>query len=164
MYNFTGPKMRHLHFFLASVLLLPVLGYSQKENSTDMVLKLLSTDSPFTMDSISVHLEAHSWESLAYWDSGVKADRSQLFEAVPDVYRFVDGAFDLLLFAKEERDKRRVSGVYQLKGDRLLLYGASDRTLLDSWRIHYLSADYLAVDMDGLRVFFVTPDQDPLAP
>ena len=164
MYNFTRPKMRHLGFLLASVLLLPGLGYSQNEDPAEVVLKLLSTDPPFARDSISAHLQGHSWESLAYWDSGAKADRSQLSEAVPDVYRFRDGAFDLLLFAKEERDKRRISGVYQLEGNRLLFYSASDRTLLDSWTIHYLNADYLAVDMEGLRVFFVAPDQDPLAP
>jgi hypothetical protein len=158
MYNFTRPKMRHLGFLLASVLLLPELGYSQKDDPAEVVLKLLSTNPHFARDSISVHLEGHSWESLAYWESGTKADRSQLSEAVPDIYRFKDGAFDLLLFAKEERDKRRISGVYQLKGDRLLFYSVSDRTLLDSWTIHYLNADYLAVDMDGLRVFFVAPD------
>lgn len=149
---------------MASVLLLHRLGYSQIEDPAEVVLKILSTDPLFGKDSISVHLEAHSWESLAYWDSGAKADRSQLSEAVPDVYRFRDGAFYLTLFAKEERDKRRISGGYQLKGDRLFFYSKSNRILLDSWTIHYLNADYLAVDMDGLRVFFVAPDHEPLPP
>ena len=156
--------MRHLGIFLASALLFPVFGQAQKEDPAEVVLKLLSTASPFARDSMTIHLEAHSWESLADWDSGTEAERAQLFEAVPDVYRFKNGTFDLLLFAQEEGERRRISGVYQLTEDRLLFYDKSNRTLLDSWTIRFLDAHYLAVDMDGLRVFFVAPDQDPLAP
>ncbi len=131
------------------------------EDPAKLVLTLLNDSASSVIKDAETLLTAHSWESLAYWDSGTPSNRENLYEAVPDVYRFQEGMFDLILYQQDAPSGQKIKGHYRLDGNQLMLLDQNGFEVLDRWRIHYLDKHYLAVDMDGLRVFFVAPDNDP---
>lgn len=136
-------------------------GQESVEDPARMVLGLLNDSTTSIIKDAEALLTAHSWESLAYWDSGSPSERENLFEAVPDVYHFEGGKFDLILYQQDAPSGKKIKGHYRLDGNQLMLLDQNGFEVLDRWRIHYLDQHYLAVDMEGLRVFFVAPDNDP---
>lgn len=162
MNNFTMSKMRYLVLsFLLAISSCILSAQEAQEEPAQVVLNLLSGKVPLNRDSIETCLKAHSWESLAYWDSGLELSKSNLFEAVPDVYRFDDTGFQLLLFSEDPANRQPIKGGYVIKEDQLEFVKKRTNEVIDTWTILYVDRNYLAVDMDGLRVFLVPPDNDP---
>jgi hypothetical protein len=148
-------------FLMLALCTAPLFAQDQEEEPALLVLRILSDttwqNNPQTKD----HLSTHSWESLAYWDSDMPSDKENLFEAVPDVYRFDEGTFRLRLFKEDQTSNQTITGKYRLNNENLIFLNETGNKELDKWKIIYLDKNYLAVDMQGLRVFLVSPDDDP---
>lgn len=132
-----------------------------KKEPALLVLQLLANDSADIKANSIKWLDGQSWESLAYWDPGTPKKTDHLFEAVPDVYRFEDGRFKVRFYRQDE-GPANASGTFRIEGLKWIVFiDSGSRKELDRWKLLYLDQHYMAVDMDGLRVFFVPPDIDP---
>lgn len=160
--NFTAPKMRSLCIVACFFMLgWQLSAQPTSEEPAKLVLELLAADSTQWPENAKALLSEQSWESLAYWDPGTPRKIEQLFEAVPDVYRFEQDAFRVRFF-QAPKGRELIQGKYRLEDETWIVFtdGSGGREL-DRWKLLYLDRNYLAVDMDGLRVFFVPPDNDP---
>jgi|GEM_PF-2054801 len=133
---------------------------AQEEQPIDKVLKVLSSPSSAMPEKAISILESHSWEAIAYWDPGTEAIVTNLFEAVPDVYRFDRGNFKIFLQTQGGKPQT-VNGKYTLFGSEIQLFKKDQNEIIDRWKVLFLSNEYLALDMGDLHVFFVLPDNDP---
>lgn len=139
-----------------------VYSFGQPSNDPiGVVLEALSDPcGRFTEESI-VYLEANSWETLAYWIPNEKPDRSQVQEAVADVYRWNNGVFEGFVYNQNIGERQKIKGRYKVVDSRIKLFMNASLKEFDSWTICYLDANYLVLDMGDLKVFLVPPDQDP---
>jgi hypothetical protein len=147
--------------FLAGCISSPSLLRAQIEDPAQVVLDILSeahsSDNPLEFD----FLKGRSWEMLAYWNPESPATKDELFEAVPDVYRFENGKLKGRVLTDLNSDPIVISGHYSRSGNTLTLFKESGGMAADKWVILYLDEKYLALDMGDLRVFLVPPDNDP---
>ncbi|MDZ7848190.1 MAG: hypothetical protein U5L96_16365 [Owenweeksia sp.] len=87
-----------------------------------------------------------------------------LREAVPDYYHFEEGLLTLKLINPENYNEygATVQAPYRLVNEkRIVLLDPNTGEQKDKWDVIYLDANYLALDMGDLRVFFThtTPQE-----
>jgi hypothetical protein len=156
--NFIGAKIVCALLFL--LLFHSNILNAQEDQPIDKVLHVLSSPAtPLPENAIAI-LESHSWEALAYWDPESEPDITNVYEAVPDVYRFDNGTVKMNL-QSQGGQPRTINGLYSLFGSEIQLYKKGGSEIADRWKILYLSAEYLALDLGDIHVFFALPDNDP---
>ena len=115
--------------------------------------KMVSKDSKLC-DSL---LNIGAWESLAYVDIGSSFNLSleDVQEAVPDYYQFKKGKLYFKLISPANNGEYGTSGElnYSQDGSIIRLIDPRTKALMDQWEIRYLDQNYLALEMDDLRVF-----------
>lgn len=110
-------------------------------------------------------LRLGAWEALAYLDveQTFNPQEEDLHEAVPDYYRFsVEGLLFKLIDPNDYNQYGHQGKLkYKWEGAEILILSVDGKTIKDRWQLLYLDANYLALQMGGLRVFFThTPIQD----
>lgn len=103
-------------------------------------------------------LKRGAWEALAYLatDSVAQADEGDLAQAVPDYYRFREEQVLLKLIDQENSNRYglELNLPYQVEVDQIIVYDDQGKKEKARWQILYLDDNYLALNMDGLRLFF----------
>lgn len=110
-------------------------------------------------------LRQGAWEALAYLDmeQTFNPQEEDLQEAVPDYYRFSAEGLLFKLIDPNDYNQYGHQGKLQYKweGAEILILSGDGKTIKDRWQLLYLDANYLALQMGGLRVFFThTPIQE----
>tara|TARA_R110002050_G_scaffold136928_1_gene260255 strand:+ start:14934 stop:15428 length:495 start_codon:yes stop_codon:yes gene_type:complete len=102
-------------------------------------------------------LKIGAWESLAYVDLSLSFNLSieDIKEAVPDYYQFKDGKLYFKLINPENYNEYGYTGQlnYAWEAQSLKLIDPKSKHVKDSWEVLYLDENYLALQMDDLRVF-----------
>lgn len=101
-------------------------------------------------------LEKGIWEALAYLaiDSSQTPPDTLLREAVGDQYQFGEDTLQVRLVERDAAGYQHFAVPYQRQGRSIILPPSQRYQQAQRWHIRYLKAPYLALDMDGLRVFF----------
>jgi hypothetical protein len=124
------------------------------------VFEVLSAKKQDPKDSISCDLLLNNgaWESLAYIDMNISFNLTleDVKEAVPDYYQFKKGKLYFKLINPTNHNEYGYSGSVQYKqdGSAVRLFDPKSELQMDKWEIRYVDENYLALDMDNLRVFF----------
>lgn len=102
-------------------------------------------------------LNIGAWEALAYLDlaSSFSLSIEDLKEAVPDYYQFKEGKLYFKLINPENHNEYGYAGQLQYNWDAQSLTVLNPKTgaIKDKWKVLYLDENYLALQMDDLRVF-----------
>jgi hypothetical protein len=102
-------------------------------------------------------LNIGAWESLAYVDLNASFNLSieDLKEAVPDYYQFKDGQLYFKLINPENHNDYGYMGQlnYTWEAQSIKLIDPKSKSIKDKWEVLYLDSNYLALQMDDLRVF-----------
>ena len=128
------------------------------EKAIQKVFEVLSTkekgDCGINCDSL---LNVGAWESLAYVDLNASFNLSieDLMEAVPDYYQFKDGQLYFKLINPENSNDYVYEGQlnYKWEAQSIKLIDPKTSSIKDKWEVLYLDSNYLALQMDNLRVF-----------
>lgn len=151
-----------LLFSLSCLIAFPLL--SQDANSTgqqaiEKVFRVLSKQEvniPNT-NKIDSLLMLGAWESLAYIDmtQSFQINEESLQEAVPDYYQFKANKLYFQLINPQNHNEYGYQGQlhYVVEGEQISLRDLKTKEEKDRWQIIYLDANYLALEMDQLRVF-----------
>lgn len=103
-------------------------------------------------------LRGGPWEALAYIDASrtFQPTEEDLNEAVPDYYRFSAQGLLFKLIHPEDHNQYGYEGQlqYRWEGKTLVVLSKDGKTVKDRWELLYLDANYLALKMGDLRVFF----------
>lgn len=104
------------------------------------------------------YLRRGAWEALAYLatDSIKQAKAEDLAQAVPDYYRFRDDRVLLKLIDQENSNRYglEMDLPYRIEQDAIIVMDKKGQAEKARWQILYLDDNYLALNMDGLRLFF----------
>ncbi len=94
------------------------------------------------------------WEALAYWEIGQPKQLEYLNEAVGDVYQFQPTSFVIKLVDPNNPRSylTSVTGSLKRNGRNLELIAANGNQLAIT--IIFVDANYLVLELDGLRLFF----------
>ena len=157
MSGFTIRKETWMGILLISII--PQV-YCQKDPVQEVfeqVLNTLTITKPELPENKAMYLQKTSWEALSYMvekEGGYTTE--DLLEAVPDYYHFLDGTVIVKLINPKDNNSYglEMELSYKVQAGEILLFDKQNR-LKDSWRILYLDANYMALDMGDLRVFFV---------
>lgn len=122
------------------------------------------TASPSLPEGAVKNLSRGAWEALSYLEEADTLKIENLKEAVADYYHFKSGLLYLkLIDPKSQEDYGLQMTVPYLlnKAGEVELMDAKTGKVKDRWKILYLDATYLALDVGDLRVFFIhTPAQE----
>ena len=101
-------------------------------------------------------LKKGTWEALAYLaiDSSQHPADTLLREAVGDQYQFGKDTLQVRLVERDGAGYQQFAVPYKRQERTLILPPSQRYQKAQRWQIRYLKAPYLALDMDGLRVFF----------
>ena len=108
------------------------------------------------VEKMAENLQKEAWEALAYLEETDSLSVKNLREAVPDYYNFNEEELILKLIDPEDNNQYAVEiiATYRLTQDQHIeLRDMSGEKLKDRWKIIYLDANYLALDMGDLRLF-----------
>jgi len=123
-----------------------------------VITALRSSHIPTKADSS--YLVAGAWEALAYLED---TSSENLYQAVPDYYSFKNDQLLLKLINPQNKNEYgvEIEVRYELVNNTLLLFDKETGEVKSSWKLLYLDNNYLAMEMDGLFVFFThTPLQE----
>jgi len=102
-------------------------------------------------------LNIGAWEALAYLDlaSSFSLSLEDLKEAVPDYYQFKEGQLYFKLINPKNHNEYGYSGhlQYILEAQSITVLNPKTKAVKDKWKVLYLDENYLALEMDDLRVF-----------
>jgi hypothetical protein len=98
-----------------------------------------------------------AWESLAYVDLNAAFNLSleDIDEAVPDYYQFKEGQLFFKLINPENHNEYGYVGKlqYTWQAQSIKVIDPKSQEVKDKWEVLYLDSNYLALQMDDLRVF-----------
>ncbi len=110
---------------------------------------------PLQKDSL---IQVGAWEALAYLDQkqAFQLSKEDLQEAVPDYYRFKAKRLIFKLIDPKNHNQFGVQGelAYDWEKRFLVVKDPKNGRERDRWKLLYLDAEYLALEMGELRVFF----------
>ncbi len=102
-------------------------------------------------------LNIGAWEALAYVDLSLSFSLSleDLKEAVPDYYQFKEGKLYFKLINPDNHNEYGYTGQlqYNLAAQSITVISPKTKEIKDKWKVLYLDENYLALEMDNLRVF-----------
>ncbi len=122
------------------------------------------TQKPHAIEGARQMLQSLAWESLAYLESDSMLQVSDLQQAVPDYYNFMDSVVIIKLINPESFNEYgvEVKSYYRIEDEeKILLVDQESGIIRDEWRIIGLDKNYLGLEMGGIKVFFIhTPQQE----
>lgn len=129
------------------------------EEAIDQVFGILSgRDTASLPADARAALQKNAWEALAYLPISPSGESrvEDLQEAVPDYYRFIGDQLLLKLIDPEDHNRygSEFTVNYRLKKRELTLLDPRTGAQRDQWVVLYLDAEYLALEMGDLRLFF----------
>lgn len=132
----------------------PLCGQSQEEARQQVRRILTRPVAELPLEEKA--LEKGIWEALAYLaiDSSQHPADTVLREAVGDQYQFGKDTLQVRLVERDDNGYQHFAVPYRREGRHLILPPSPRFQAAQKWEIRYLKAPYLALDMDGLRVFF----------
>ena len=111
-------------------------------------------------------LQSEAWEALAYIDRSqvLMPSREDLREAVPDYYHFKENKVIFKLIDQNDYNLYGFEGSlpYRWEDEYIVILSANGKQEKDRWKLLYLDANYMALQMGDLSVFFThSPKQEP---
>ncbi len=126
------------------------------DSAIAQVFNVLTGKETAIPDSIPKYLERGAWEALAYLEKE-NATQQDLQQAVPDYYSFKNGKLLLKLINPENLNEygTEVNVPYLIDNqDNVVLKDPKTDAEKARWQVMYLDANYLAMEVAGLRIFF----------
>ncbi len=134
------------------------------EEAIQKVFDILTLEEPQLQGDLQKNLTSGAWESLSYLnETNESYEPGDLQEAVPDYYHFMAEKVIIRLINQSNYNEygMELEISYRLHKGHIELLDGKTKALKDRWEIMYLDANYLALDMGDLRVFFThTPNQE----
>ncbi len=132
-------------------------GKAQQLNPDSVVQQVFDA---LTGDAVALPIQTKEmligpeWEALAYWDMNDPRQLDYMQEAVGDVYQFQPTSFVIKLVDPNNPRTyhKAITGSFALAGRNISLTASSGKEL--KLTIILLDANYLVLEMDGLRLFF----------
>ncbi len=163
--------MKYLRFFAAITLfvaLVPTISFGQEVTDPDKVIRevyeVLAGIRTYDKTQLKANLTKGAWEALSYVEETDSIVMEDLSEAVPDYYRFKENDAIVKLINPSDYNVYGMEATipYRVTSDgEIQLINTKNGTVRNNWKIIYLDANYLALDMGELRVFFThTPVQE----
>lgn len=141
------------------ILLLGLPGIAQDPPSQSQaqkkVLAILSGEESRVPQEAAALLSQTGWEALAYLEMPVpQGQDTALQQAVGDRYYFGEDSLQVSLKQRQGAKAESFAVPYRVSNARVVVAEESGGQESSLWKILYLDSHYLALDMDGLRVFF----------
>jgi hypothetical protein len=153
-------------------MLLPSIGLNaqseeglRRTDALKLVFNTLMLESPQINGSTDSLLQLGAWEALSYLENKDNATMDDLQEAVPDYYHFFESTVLIKLINPQNSNEYSMEVQVNYKSTssthQINLYKSGSDTPSRTWQIIYLDTNYMALEMDGLRVFFThAPPQE----
>lgn len=127
---------------------------SQSQAQKKVLAILVGQESRVPQDA-AAQLRRTGWEALAYLEAPVpEGQDTTLQQAVGDRYYFGKDSLQVNLKQRRRAKAEEFEVPYRVSNSRIVIAEESGGQESSLWKILYLDAHYLALDMDGLRIFF----------
>lgn len=151
--------------FVATV---PISSFGQQSPDPDKVIRevyeVLAGRRDYSKEDLLKNLQRGAWEALSYVAESESITIEDLSEAVPDYYRFKEKEAIVKLINPSNYNEYGLEATipYKVTAEgEIRLVDSKTGVVKEKWKIIYLDANYLALDMGELRVFFThTPVQE----
>lgn len=147
-------KLPVKHLLLLVSLHLGMMCHAQSDTAViNQLVRALTSDIPQIVSKDLI--TTAEWEALSYWDVNDPPVFDYLYEAVPDVYAFEGKVFKIKLV--DPNNYRRfgttIEGQWEWGNNALIIKPANGRPA-QTWKVIYLSKEYLVLEIENLRIFF----------
>jgi hypothetical protein len=132
------------------------------EEALQKVYTTLSLQTPQIHGDTATLLQRGAWEALSYLEPASAQSVDDLQEAVPDYYHFYSSEVRIKLINPENSNEygMDIQISYRISADAKIQL-LKDGRIQQQWQLLYLDANYMALEMGDLRVFFThTPLQE----
>tara|TARA_R110000850_G_scaffold136812_2_gene257988 strand:- start:1105 stop:1569 length:465 start_codon:yes stop_codon:yes gene_type:complete len=148
--------------------LVPTISFGQEVTDPDKVIRevyeVLAGRRDYNRQELLKNLQRGAWEALSYVTDSDSIVMEDLSEAVPDYYRFREKEAIVKLINPSNYNEYGLEATipYKVTAEgEIELIDTKTGGVKEKWKIIYLDANYLALDMGELRVFFThTPVQE----